>query len=210
MSHAASTRQHLGRSVTAAVPLGRGLAVVWGTSHRRVEVAPPGAQSILGVTCDTVGADEPVRIAEGHDIVDLARDPAFLTAVAPGDRVGVGVGGAFVAADGAPGVAIVEEPDDGTGAFVKAQVAPFASSIVGETLIKHIVLAGEAGTNGVITIALGFTPVGFQVQRFTSIGDTATWSGNVTVSPGQIVLTSGAVPGTSFDAGDQAMIYVRE
>lgn len=184
-----------------------GLAVVLDDEPLTVKLAQPGSQSILGVTRTKADTGETVQIAEGHDILDVKRDPAFTAAVVRGDRLGVGQDGAFVLANGAQAVVIVQEPEGGTG-VIKVEVAPFATSVIGQTLVNRTVGAGESGPGGVLIIPLGFTPLRPIVQRQNAAGNLLQLTALIQVLPNEIRIT-GQTP-NPFATGDVAIIFARE
>jgi hypothetical protein len=207
MSHATEDRKHLSRWGVAVQTTEAGLAMVLGPDLLTYDLAAPGAQSITGVSATRAEAGELVEIAEGQNILPVRRDPAFTDPVSRGDRLGVGVGGAFVHANGSPPVAIVIEDEAGTGP-ITAEVAPWATSISGVSLLNRVVAAGEAGNGGVIVIPLSFEPLIPMVQKVTAAGDLSVPTVNVVAAPGSITIT-GQSP-NPFDAGDVAVIYIRE
>lgn len=207
MSHATLSRTHLSRTLVASGTIEAGLAVKLGTLPHVAVTASPGEQSITGVSATRADDGELVTIAEGHSILPVKRDPAFTAPVVVGDRLGVGAGGAFVLANGAQAVVIVQEPDDGTGSIL-VEVAPFATSVVGQTLINRTVAAGESGAGGVLDIPLGFTPLLPLVQRQSAAGNLLTLTATIQVLPNLIRITSQNP--NPFDTGDVAVIFARE
>lgn len=215
MANHPQARSHLRSLHIASGDIDDGLAVVLHpTRELTVEVAPPGASNILGVTVTKALDGEPITVEESRGVVEARRDPSFTADAARTDRLGVGAGGAFIPADGAPGVVVVRAAET-NGGNVLVEVTGPGTAIVGTSLIAHDVVAGEEGVGGVIVEQLGYTPTGLLVQRWDATGplsgDLQSYNVGYEIVPGspsEIRLT-GQNP-QPHQIGDRIMILVRE